>query len=256
MNYTKLRRKSDDIRKATIKLCVESGEGLFASSSSCIELMVCCYYSELFDFIKRDHFILSKGHATASYYNILADQGYFPKRELKNYCKKGMLQLHPHIDIPGVEFNTGSLGHGLPFGAGLALGMKMKQDSGRVIVLMGDAECQEGTTWEAALFASQHKLNNLIVIIDKNQKGCLGKLEDSMSMKSVTDKWNAFHWNEYLCDGHDVADITSKLELITDSKHWANGPLVLVAYTIKGKGVKRIEDCDNNHLMKVGRDDL
>lgn len=249
-------RKSAEIRKATIKVCVESGEGMFASSSSCIELMVALHYSGLFEFRSDDYFILSKGHATASYYNILADLGCFPKSELKNYCKKGILQLHPHVGIPGVEFNTGSLGHGLPYGAGLALGLKLQGDSGRVVVLMGDAECQEGTTWEAALFANQHNLSNLLVVIDKNRLGAMGYVEDSMAVCPLEDKFEAFGWNVLTCNGHDMIDIIASLGNMQHKRYWENKPFVLIANTVKGKGIFRMENNPHAHLMKVGRDDL
>lgn len=257
MYESQLIKKSAEIRKATVKLCFDSGDGLFASSSSCVELLVALHYGRCFDFKTKDYFILSKGHASASYYNVLADQGYFPKKELKNYCKGGMLQLHPHIGIPGVQFNTGSLGHGLPFGVGLALGLKMRGEPGRVVVLMGDAECQEGTTWEAALFANQHNLDNLLVIVDRNHMGATGFINDSMSLETLTEKFSAFHWNVKTCWGHDIISIMAKLDYFNDgNQHWANKPMIIIARTVKGRGIQRIEITPDSHLMRVGRDDL
>ena len=185
----------------------------------------------------REIVILSKGHAAASLYSILALREYFPMDWLSAYCQNGA-QLGGHVtakDVPGVELSTGSLGHGFPYGLGIALSRKMNSKSGKVIVIISDGECDEGTTWESALVANQHKLDNLIVIIDRNRIQSLAGTEETLQLEPLADKWRAFGWDVTEIDGHNHKQIESAL--INNTK-----PKCVIANTLKGKGVDFMQD--------------
>ena len=154
----------------------------------------------------RDRFILSKGHAGAGVYAVLAEKNFIPKSKLKTHYKDGSdLSGHvSHKGIPGVEFSTGSLGHGLPVAAGMALAAKINKDNHRIFVLMGDGECDEGSNWEAALFSSHHKLDNLTIIIDRNKWQSIYTTEETLALEPFADKWKAFGWDSYEFDGHNI----------------------------------------------------
>jgi len=183
----------------------------------------------------RDRLILSKGHAAAILYAALAERGFFPTEWLNAYAKNGQtLSGHvTHKGVPGVEISTGSLGHGLP----VACGMAMAKQPGHVYCIISDGECDEGTTWECALFAAHHKLNNLTLIIDYNKIQSYGRVEDVMRLDPLTDKWRAFNWHVQDIDGHDHDAVKRALE--TKS---ADRPTVIIANTVKGKGVSFMEN--------------
>jgi len=191
----------------------------------------------------RDRLILSKGHAGASVYAALAERGFFPVEELStHYANGSRLSGHvSHKGIPGVEFSTGSLGHGLAVGAGMALGAKLDKESWRTFVVMGDGECDEGSVWEAALQAHQYKLDNLIAIIDHNRMQSLDFCENTIALEPFADKWRDFGWNVRVVDGHDV-------EALREACEWAKGnlgsgkPSLIMAETTKGKGVSFMEN--------------
>jgi transketolase len=186
----------------------------------------------------RDLLILSKGHSAAAIYAILANLSYFPKAWLSDYCKDGA-KLGGHVsahDIPGIELSTGSLGHGLPYGAGLALSRKLANLSGRIYVVMSDGECDEGTTWESALFANHHNLSNLTVIIDRNMLQSLTTTEDTLALEPLGDKWISFGWSVLFVDGHDH----KKLENVLKSP--ATKPTCIIAQTVKGFPVSFMEN--------------
>ncbi len=197
----------------------------------------------------RDRFILSKGHGAPALFQVLAEKGFFDKNLLDTFGQDGSsFGEHPLAHgVPGVEAATGSLGHGLPIGAGLALGSKIKKIDNLVYVLMSDGECNEGSVWEAALFASAKRLNNLITIIDFNKWQATGRSEEVMSLGPLVDKWVAFGWDAYEVDGHDTCAISSHLMQQTLAK---NKPKALIAHTVKGKGVSFMED-DNNWHYKI-----
>ncbi|HEX3043109.1 MAG TPA: transketolase [Bacillota bacterium] len=189
---------------------------------------------------ERDRFILSKGHAGVAAYAALAESGYFPLSELKNYYANGSI-LAGHIShyVPGVDLSTGSLGHGLPVGAGMAFAAKNDSRSHRVFVLMGDGECDEGSNWEAALFAAHHGLSNLISIIDYNNIQSLATVAETMRLEPFADKWRSFGWEVNEIDGHDheVLGNTLNIKAFTGDK-----PHCIIAHTIKGKGVSFMEN--------------
>lgn len=188
----------------------------------------------------RDRFILSKGHATAVVYSVLAELGFFPKEWLQDYSQDGT-RLPGHIQdgIPGVEVSTGSLGHGLSIGVGMALAFKRAQLSNRVVVLLSDGDCDEGSTWEAVLMAPHLHLDNLLVVVDHNKLQALGYTKDVLPLHSLTDKWRAFGWAVYEIDGHNHSEIDEVLSAFPFEK---GKPSVIIAHTIKGKGVSFMEN--------------
>tara|TARA_B100000900_G_scaffold413552_1_gene437836 strand:+ start:726 stop:1544 length:819 start_codon:yes stop_codon:yes gene_type:complete len=189
----------------------------------------------------RDRFILSKGHAGAGVYAALAEKGFFPKKKLETHYQNGSdLSGHvSHKNINGVEFSTGSLGHGLSVGAGIAKALKLSNnDRSRVFVLLSDGECNEGSNWEAIMFANHHKLNNLIVVVDYNKIQSLDTTENTLSLEPFNKKWESFGWNVFECDGHDHNQIHDNLMLCKNDE---KKPSVLIANTIKGKGVSFME---------------
>ncbi len=196
------------------------------------------------DFEARDRFILSKGHGCAVAYAVLALRGFFPMERLTTYyCDGGKLAGHmTHRDVPGVEVSTGSLGHGLPIGVGMALAVSRQGASWRTFVLMSDGEMDEGTTWEAALFAAHHKLEGLVVIVDYNHIQSLTWVEDTLRLEPLADKWRAFGWDVVEIDGHDHGAIRDACQ---DRTRGEGRPTCILAHTTKGKGVSFME---NNNL--------
>ena len=189
----------------------------------------------------RDRFILSKGHACAALYVVLAERSFFPQTWLDEFYQDGgHLAGHAtHVGVPGVEFSTGSLGHGLPVSCGMALAAKMDGRSHRVFTLLSDGECDEGSNWEAALFAPHHKLDNLTVIIDYNKIQSLGTVKEVLDLEPFADKWKAFGWAVVEIDGHNLEQIEKALRTLPAA---AGKPTCVIAHTVKGKGVSFMED--------------
>lgn len=193
------------------------------------------------NWVDRDRFILSKGHAGAGVYAVLAESGFFPIEELKtHYANGSRLSGHvSHKGIPGVEISTGSLGHGLPIGTGMALAAKLDDASHRIFVVLSDGECDEGSNWEAVLFAAHHKLSNLIAIIDYNKIQSLAPVSETLALEPFADKWRAFGWDVVEIDGHDH----EALSKVLDHKPDLNAkPHCVIAHTTKGKGVSFMEN--------------
>lgn len=187
----------------------------------------------------RDRFILSKGHAAAILYATLAERGFFPIAELDTYCESGSrLTGHVSHGVPGIEVSTGSLGHGLPIAVGAALGVRAQGTGARVLCLLSDGECDEGSNWEAILFAPHHKLDNLVVIVDFNKIQSFGRVSEVLELEPFADKWRAFRWNVVEVDGHDL-DALSRT-FAAPAKPGI--PTVVIAHTVKGKGVSFMED--------------
>ncbi|HEY4954206.1 MAG TPA: transketolase [Gemmatimonadaceae bacterium] len=188
---------------------------------------------------QRDRFILSKGHAALGLYAALHLRGWLTTEQLATYCGDGsLLGVHPEHGLFGVDFATGSLGQGLSMGAGAALAGRLQRSSRRVFVLLSDAECNEGSVWEAAMFAAHHKLSNLVGMIDVNAQQALGYTKDVLDLSHMADRWSAFGWDVHEIDGHDVAAITDavgKLDTITGPPH------MLIAKTTFGKGVSYMQ---------------
>ena len=191
----------------------------------------------------RDRLILSKGHAGASVYAALAERGFFPVEELStHYANGSRLSGHvSHKGVPGVEFSTGSLGHGLSVAAGMALGGKKDRAEWRVFCVMGDGECDEGSVWEAALQAHQYQLDNLIAVVDHNRMQSLDFCENTIALEPFTDKWRAFGWNVMQVDGHDV-DALQAAFAQAKANRGTGMPTVIIAETTKGKGVSFMEN--------------
>lgn len=192
------------------------------------------------NWVERDRFILSKGHSAAAIYAALALKGFISKNELLNYGLSGsLLMTHISHKIDGVEFSTGSLGHGLPFATGKSLAAKKNKKSWKTFVLLSDGELDEGSNWEALMFAAHHKLDNLVAIIDYNKLQSLTTVADTLGLEPLTMKLNAFGWSVREVDGHNLADIEECLKAVP----WVpEKPSVLIAHTTKGKGVSYMED--------------
>lgn len=206
------------------------------------------------DWAERDRFILSKGHAGAGVYAALAETGFFPVETLRQHYQDGSI-LSGHIShkgIPGVELSTGSLGHGLPVATGMAYAGKLDSKAHRVFVLMSDGECDEGSSWEAILFAGHHKLSNLVAIVDYNKIQSLKPTEETLGLEPFADKWRSFRWDVEVLDGHDHAALSAALQ--RDPAR--NRPLVLLANTIKGKGVSFMENAVLWHYRSAQGDEF
>jgi len=189
----------------------------------------------------RDRFILSKGHAGAGVYAALAETGFFPLEKLETHYQDGS-DLSGHIShkrIPGVELSTGSLGHGLPVGTGMAYAGKLRDASHRIFVLMSDGECDEGSNWEAILFAAHHKLDNLVVVIDYNKIQSLAPVADTLTLEPFADKWRSFGWEVRETHGHDHDQLR---EAFAPAPAGSGKPTCVIAHTTKGKGVSFMEN--------------
>lgn len=246
-NEAQLNEKARQLRVDILKMLNEAGSGHPGGSLSAIDIMTVLYYNIMNHDPKnptwkeRDRFILSKGHIAPALYAVLADCGYFDKNEMKYLRKYGhILQGHPDMHkTPGVDVSSGSLGQGLSIATGLALGAKMDNAPYRVYCMMGDGEIQEGQIWEAAMSAGHYKLDNLTGIVDKNNVQIDGRCEDIMDINPVKDKWLAFNWNVIEVDGHNVAEVQ---EAFLQAKEFKGKPTLILADTIKGKGVSYMED--------------
>jgi len=194
----------------------------------------------------RDRFVLSKGHGGVGQVVVLAEKGYFDPEILKNYGKLGSpFSMHMNAEkVPGVDISTGSLGHGLPQAVGLAMGAKVRNKPWMTYCLVGDGECHEGSIWEAAMAASHYKLNNLVGIVDRNGLCVDGSTEDVMSLEPFADKWTAFGWKVLTVDGHSFPELAEALDFAIDYKE---GPVVIIANTVKGKGYSFIENDPSWH---------
>jgi transketolase len=188
----------------------------------------------------RDRFILSKGHGCAALYAVLAERGFFPLEWLETFYADGSpLVGHATVGVPGVELSTGALGHGLAVGCGMALGAQRDAASYRTVVMLSDGECDEGSTWEAALFAPHHRLDNLIAIVDYNKIQSLGAVKDVLGLEPFAQKWTAFGWAVHEVDGHDCHAIRDVLDR---TPFHAGGPSCVIAHTVKGKGISFMEN--------------
>jgi transketolase len=188
----------------------------------------------------RDRIILSKGHGCVAQYAMLADKGYISMTALDTFCRKdGILGGHPSHKVPGIECDTGALGHGLSMGIGMALAAKIRKQDYRVFVVMGDGEIQEGSVWEAAMCAAKHKLDNLTVIIDYNKIQSSGFVKDICPLEPLADKWDAFGFGIWECDGHSLSDLKAALD---DAARYDEKPTCIIAHTVKGKGISFAEN--------------
>jgi transketolase len=197
----------------------------------------------------RDRFVLSKGHASAALYAVLAEAGFLDVEELDTYCRPGSrLAGHPLRRLPGVEFPTGSLGHGLSLASGIAIALRRKQSGSRAVALLGDGELQEGSVWEAAMLAGHLGLDNLTAIVDRNRLQITGSTEDCVSLEPLADRWRSFGWATVEVDGHDIAALR---EVLGSGPVRPGRPTVVIAHTIKGAGVPMLEGDRKSHAVKL-----
>ena len=254
--------RSKYLRKLVIDALEGGGRGHIGSSLSLIEILRVLYDDILRIDPKnpadpnRDRCILSKGHGCLSWYAILADKGFFPLDELRQQCRPGAkLGGHPERGhVPGIEASTGSLGHGLSIGIGMALAARMRGRQNRVFVIMGDGELDEGSVWEGSLSAAKHKLDNLVAIVDYNKIQSAGFVKDILGLEPLADKWRAFGFAVREVDGHDVAALK---KVFMSAPFEPGKPNLLICHTIKGRG---FDFAENNpawhHKAKVGPDVL
>lgn len=201
------------------------------------------------DWPDRDRLVLSKGHASAALYAVLSDLGFFPVAECDTYGQAGSrLAGHPLSRLEGVEFATGSLGHGLSLGAGVALGARLAGCPARAFVLLGDGELQEGSVWEAAMCAAHLGLENLVAVVDRNQWQISGRTEDCLALEPLAKRWRSFGWTASEVNGHDHAALRQAFEEVPAD---AGKPTVLIARTVKGSGVPLFEDRKKSHYVRL-----
>jgi len=242
-----LEQKATILRKDIVEMLYKAGSGHPGGSLSAVEILSALYFKEMNvdeknpTWKERDRFVLSKGHAAPVLYAALGEKGFFPKSELWKLRKIGnLLQGHPEMkNIPGVDMSTGSLGQGFSTAVGMALGLKTDKSESRVFTLLGDGELQEGIIWEAAMAAAHYNLDNLTAFVDYNGLQIDGPNEEVMGVNPITDKFKAFGWNVLTADGHNFAEILQALEKAKETKE---KPTVIVAKTVKGKGVSFMED--------------
>lgn len=255
-----LKRISTDIRKEIIRLSYNSKSSHIGSSLSIVDLLTALYFRILkvspekpYD-ESRDRFILSKGHAAMALYATLSKRGFFPQSVLDTYSNDGSkLCGHPSINcVPGVEASTGSLGHGLAIGCGMALAAKKDKKGYKTFVILGCGECNEGSVWESALFAAHWKLDNIIAIIDYNKLQGLGKNDDVLSLNPLNEKWKSFGWEVRIINGHNFEDILSSLSNIPFEE---GKPSLVIANTVKGKGVSFMENKNEWHYKSPNKDE-
>jgi transketolase len=234
------------MRLTALEAVFRAGKGHIGGAFSIIEILVALYHAESLrhdplrpDWGDRDRFLLSKGHAAVALYAVLADRGYFENRHLEDMNKGGLLAEHPDPRIPGIEVVSGSLGHGLSVAAGIAFGCALSKRASISFALLGDGECNEGSVWEAAMFAAHHRLDNLCAIVDRNGLITHGSTEEFNSLEPFSDKWRSFGWDVFEADGHSIPELVSLFLRVRSTN---NGkPMVVIAETVKGKGVSFME---------------
>lgn len=240
-----LKDKAKQIRLLVLDMIYRAKASHIGTAFSCADILTALYFGDVMNlkpefpsWSKRDRFILSKGHGCTALYATLALKGYFPPETLRQFGQDGSnISAHATLGIlPGIEATSGSGGHGLSIGAGMALAANLDKLGNKIFVVTGDGECQEGSIWEAAMFAGQHQLNNLTLIVDNNCLQILGKTKDIVNPEPLVAKFNAFNWQAMRIDGHDFN------QLITALNHKTQKPKVIIASTIKGKGVSFMEN--------------
>lgn len=253
-----LKKKAQELRKEIITMSFKGQRAHISSCLSIAEILTVLYFDilkldpEKPDSPNRDKFILSKGHAACALYAILAQRGFFPKKYLATYGQENtQLGQHPEYGtIPGIELSTGSLGHGLPVGAGMALATKLNSYQSKIYVLLSDAECDVGSTWEAILFASHHKLDNLIAIVDYNKLQAFGRTRQVLNLEPFSKKWISFGWTVLEVDGHNPNKLSKAFKTVPKVK---NRPTVLIAHTVAGRGVSFLENKLEWHYLNLDK---
>ena len=245
-NADQLAARAHWLRREVFEMVMRQRAGHVPSSYSMTEILVTMYYGGVVRWTRgkphapdRDRVIVSKGHAASALYPILADLEYFSRDELERYTQPGgLLGMYADIRVPGIEGISGSLGHGLGMASGFCYAARAAGHSYRSFVVLGDGECYEGSVWESAMFASHHRLDNLVAIVDRNELCILGNTEDLLKMEPLDEKWRAFGWHVERIDGHSIPQLLEAFARVgrTDGK-----PLAIVADTVKGKGISFME---------------
>jgi transketolase len=245
-DYKKLTAKSFALRRKVLDMVYESKAGHFGGSFSVMDILVTLYCAHMnvtpvnIGDAKRDRFILSKGHTAEALYAVLADCCFFPESDLKSFSKYGSLYIgHPNNKVNGIEMNTGSLGHGLSVGVGMAIAGKMDKADYRVYVVMGDGELAEGSVWEGAMAAGHYKLDNITAFVDCNGLQISGPTSVVMSQGNMRDRWSAFGWNVLEVNGHSIEEIDNA---VNSAKACKGSPTVIIANTVKGYGYSAAEN--------------
>ena len=255
-----LKKEAVEIRKDILMMLEKAGSGHTGGSLSLVEILVSLYYYRLNhdpknpNLHERDKLILSKGHGCPALYAVLSRKGYFPREELWTLRKLGSrLQGHPQMGLPGIEISSGSLGQGLSVANGMALANRMDGLKSKIYCIMGDGETNEGQVWEAAMTASHYKLDNVCGIVDFNKMQIDGFCCDVKNMEPFTDKWRAFGWHAVEADGHDPESLMSALDETDKIK---DKPQIIIAHTVKGKGISFVENQVKWHGISPKKDEL
>ncbi|MGF7162987.1 transketolase [Rhodoligotrophos appendicifer] len=250
------------VRLETVRLISIAKVGHYASVFSCAEIFAALYYDTMRlrrgepDWPDRDRFLMGKGHAAVGLFPILADLDFFPKDLLDNYTRLGSpLGDHPDMRlVKGVDFSSGSIGHALSAGLGMALGARMTGRNFDTFVLLGDGEMQEGQVWAAAMAASHHRAGNLVAIVDRNVVQLDGTVDDILAIEPLPEKWRAFGWDVVEVEGHDIASVVSTFREIKANRDRLR-PVCVIAHTVKGKGISYMETEPGWHLGFLGPKD-
>lgn len=246
-DFSHYEKISKSVRRSILDIIYKTKSPHIGSSLSIVEVLIALYFNRLNisrdDPLnpERDRFILSKGHACPAFYAVLRERGFLSEEDLKGFAvNDGVLEQHPNRDVNrGIEVSTGSLGHGLSIGVGMAFAGKRDEKNYKVYVILSDGELNEGSVWEAVMFASHHGLDNLVAIVDYNKIQALGYTKDVINLEPLAPKWSSFGWAVKEIDGHDFSQIFEAFNLIPFS---AGKPSCIIAHTIKGKGVSFMED--------------
>lgn len=260
---TELERRANQMRIDIVRMIARAGSGHPGGSLSCADILTALYFGGVLvhdparpQLVSRDRFILAKGHAAPALYAVLAQAGYFPREELDSLRRLGSrLQGHPDSNqLPGVEVSTGSLGQGLSIAAGAAAGLALDGGDQVVFTLLGDGECQEGQVWEAAMFAAHRSLDNLVAVVDRNGLQIDGCTADVCDPGDLGTKFAAFGWDIHDVDGHDIPRLVEVLQAVKGDR--SNKPHMIIAQTVKGKGVSFMENDAGWHGKAPNADQL
>jgi transketolase len=251
-----LAHHANDLRRELVLMFGRAQGGHFGGALSAAEIIAALYFDVLNvrpeepEWPDRDRFILSKGHAAPALYAALCERGFFPRAVLEDFEEPGNpLTMHPNMHkVPGVDASTGSMGHGLPIGVGMALAGRLDQRPYRVTVLMGDGETQEGSVWEAAMCASHYQLERLVAIVDRNRLSCDGEIACIQNQEPYALRWESFGWSVREVDGHNADDVAKALHR---TPFQPGKPSVLIAHTVKGRGVSFMENKPNYHRANI-----
>ena len=253
--------KSQWLRKEIFEMVIRVNQGHIASALSQCEILISLFYGDILNYKKnnpqyedRDRFIISKGHSAMGVYPVLADIGYFPKTEIKKYgTYEGILRIYGDKSIPGIDSTSGSLAQAPGIACGFALAPKNDNKNIKTYIILSDGEHYEGSLWESAMFASHHCLDNLIFIVDRNQHIILGKTEDCLKIEPLEEKWKSFGWNTATVSGHDYNEL---LDALNTAKNYKGKPTVIIANTVKGKGISFMEDVTRWHNTMPNKEEI